>query len=167
MSRTRQSWWILVAGLLGGAVVALVVVGCASIFHGKMQPVSFSSTPPGAGVSLNGKDMGKTPLTVQLLRRDEQQVKIELPGYQPFEMRLTKGIDGWFWGNLLLGGVIGMVIDASTGSMYRLSPGEIEATLKKEGAAWLVKKDMLLLAVTLTPDPSWEKIGELRPLVMR
>jgi hypothetical protein len=36
---------------------------------------------------------------------------------------LTSTIDGWYWGNLLIGGIIGMVfVDPLTGAMWKLDP---------------------------------------------
>ncbi|QYM78788.1 hypothetical protein K0B96_16015 [Horticoccus luteus] len=44
-------------------------------------------------------------------------------------------MSGWYWGNILFGGLIGMiVVDPITGSMWNLSPDRIEHPLSAEQA---------------------------------
>lgn len=159
----RGRWVWICLGLLAGVTIAAFATGCASILHGTLQPMSISSTPTGANVTVDGTSSGSTPMTASLSRKHEHTVKIEMQGYKPMEVKLNKGIDGWFWGNLLLGGLVGMIIDGSTGAMYKLSPSQIDATLKQEGLGVRVRDDQLLIGVTLTPDPAWQKIGQLQP----
>lgn len=44
------------------------ISGCASIASGKDQSLTFNSEPDGATVTVAGKVVGKTPLSVQLKR---------------------------------------------------------------------------------------------------
>ena len=46
-------------------------------------------------------------------------------------MALTQGINGWFWANLLFGGVVGMVIDGVDGAMHKLEPAIVSISLQK------------------------------------
>ena len=140
-----------------------VITGCATIMHGPRQDVGISSSPAGAMVTIDGVTYGKTPVITNLKRNDNHIVKIELAGYEPYETTLTKKLDGWVWGNIVIGGLIGLAIDAISGSINRLTPEEIQATLAKNGgSASLLKDDMLCVAVVLKSDPNWEKIGELK-----
>ena len=71
-------------------------------------------------------------------------------------------MSGWVWGNILFGGIIGLIVDASTGAMYKLTPEQVEASLKANPKAISqVKGEGLILAVALAPDPSWQKIAQL------
>lgn len=151
--------------------IALLFAGCASIIHGPMQAVSFTSQPPGAKISIDGIDYGMTPKATFLKRngrlRGEAQgkksydVKIELEGFYPYKLMITREMDGWFIGNILLGGIIGIVIDAASGSMYKLTPNQINATFEASITHNMLNDDQLYITVAMTPDPSWEKIGEL------
>ena len=87
-------------------------------------------------------------------------VKIELDGYQPYETNLTRSTSGWVWGNIVFGGLIGLVVDASAGGMYKLTPDQIDSELRSAHAEAL-SNDGLFIAVVLKADPSWEKIGSL------
>jgi len=151
---------LMCLGVLLGFVTSLT--GCASIMHGTSQEVGISSAPTGASVSINGVDYGKTPLVAKLKRKDNHVIKIELAGYEPYETTLTRKVSGWVWGNIVFGGLIGLVVDAMTGGIYKLTPEQVEAALTKQGMAFLSKDDTLCVAVVLKPDPSWEKIGSLK-----
>lgn len=119
--------------------ISALLFGCASIVHGPLQTVDFISQPKGAKLTIDGKDFGITPRSVDLPRvgkfkGDRTQkmaynVKIELEGYYPYEFRIKRELDGWFVGNIVLGGLVGIVVDAATGSMYKLNPDQIIATL--------------------------------------
>lgn len=91
-------------------------------------------------------------------------VKIELAGYHTYETTLTREISGWVWGNIVFGGLIGLVIDASAGGMYRLSPEQINADLKSSQANVIKNDDGILIAVVMEADSSWEKVGTLNAM---
>jgi uncharacterized protein YceK len=110
----------------------LVFSGCASIMHGSKQEITFTSNPSGATVEVfSDVSEGRcdTPCSLILRRNQNYRVVFKKGGYQDFEAPLRKGTDGWIWGNILFGGVIGLVIDLTNGSAYKLRPGELEATL--------------------------------------
>ena len=54
---------------------------------------------------------------------------INLAGYQEARIHISKEFDPLFLGNLLCGGVIGMIVDASNGAMNKLTPESINVTL--------------------------------------
>jgi hypothetical protein len=54
----------------------------------------------------------------------------ELPGHAPAEVNLESELGGWYLGNLVFGGLIGMlIVDPMTGAMYNLAPEKIEQPL--------------------------------------
>lgn len=148
------------ATMVAATVIALA--GCATIMHGTTQQVGIESTPSGAKVTVDGQFFGTTPIVANLKRGENHTVKIEMEGYLPYETTLVKKISGWVWGNIVFGGVIGLAVDAITGGLYQLSPEQIHATLAKRGSAQLrLKDDSLYVFVTLNPDPSWKKVGQM------
>ncbi len=146
-----------------GIASAVFMAGCASIMHGTSQDVGISSTPTGATITVDGQIKGTTPAAVKLSRKDTHTVKIELPGYLPFESMITRHVSGWVWGNIIFGGLIGLAVDAMTGGLYKLSPEQLQATLAKENAGILYNKDAIYVSVVLQADPSWKQIGNLVP----
>lgn len=133
---------------------------CASIMHGTTQEVGFGSSPTAAKVSVNGKELGNTPIIEDLKRKNQYLVKIELEGYLPYETTITKKVSGWVWGNVLFGGLLGLAVDAITGGLYNLHPEQIQAELRR-GTAFKIKDNTLYIFTVLHPKPDWEKVGTL------
>jgi hypothetical protein len=72
--------------------------------------------------------LGKTPAALNLssgagfFSRAEYQVKFMLPGHDTKVVPIAFKLDGWYWGNILIGGLLGMIIvDPATGAMWKLS----------------------------------------------
>jgi len=141
------------------ALLALSFSGCATIIHGKYQDVRISSNPVDARVQVDGHYLGQTPLMVSLRRKDNHNVLITLDGYQPYNMTINRKLSGWIVGNVIYGGVLGIAVDAITGSMYILSPSDINADIG--GLMVNTKKDDLYIQIVLEPKADWLKIGEL------
>lgn len=139
--------------------------GCASIVHGGNQSISISSVPPGATASvakLEGEVVAvrTTPCTVSLdpkrgyFKGQSYTVKIELSGYKTAEIHLQPELSGWYFGNILLGGLIGMVaVDPVTGSMWNIEPAKIEQALSpaQSAAIGARKGFVVILASALKP----------------
>ncbi|HEX8693248.1 MAG TPA: PEGA domain-containing protein [Longimicrobium sp.] len=142
------------------AALGLALAGCATIMQGGSQYVGVSSSPTGAAVFVDDQPAGVTPTTLNLTRRDHHVVRLELPGYQPYEIQLVRGVSGWVWGNLVFGGLPGLAVDALTGGIYKLTPNTVNATLAT-GATTLRTGDQLHVQVVLAADPAWQKIGQL------
>ena len=124
------------------------------------QNVKFASNPSSAKIFIDEVEVGKTPFEIKLARKSEHHVMIKLEGFQTYQTSLTKKFNGWYVGNILFGGLIGLIIDPITGAMYNLSPKEINAEMAK-GTAFNYKKGEVYVAVALEIDPNWKKIGQL------
>jgi len=148
---------------LGVAIIGIILTGCASMINGTSQQIGIGSTPSGAKVTVGGQSFGTTPTIADLKRKDNHIVKIEMDGYIPYETTLTRNVSGWVWGNVLFGGLIGLAIDAIGGGLYDLSPEQIQAALSKEEITnFKLEDDSFYVFVTLNPDSSWDKIGQMR-----
>lgn len=155
-------------------VLSVSITSCASIFSGGPKKITINTTPPGAKVTIYDK-FGKvvttrqSPTVVPLERKvgyfapQEYRVVIEKPGYKPTEIRLQSTINGWYFGNLFLGGVIGMVIvDPMTGAMFTFSPDHINETLTPAQRSSLKKGPGL--GIMLKQELSPEQVQHLKRL---
>jgi hypothetical protein len=98
---------------------ALVVSGCATIVHGTTQPVPFSSNPEGAEVFIDGSARGVTPTTVELPRSSSSyNVVYKKAGYEDTSENLHSSISGYYFLNIVLGGIVGLVLDAMDGAWF-------------------------------------------------
>ena len=107
--------------------------GCATIVSGTTQEVSFQSNPEGAKVSVSGRVLGNTPVTLQLKREKGQSLVFEKEGYKRLTMRLDTRMNGWFWGNIVIGGLFGSSTDGVSGAVYAYSPSQYLVSLEKTG----------------------------------
>lgn len=114
-------------------IFSLFLGSCASIISGTTQEMTFQSNPDDVLVTISGKVVGKTPTTVQLDKKSGQSVVFSKDGYKPITMQLESGMDPWFWGNIVLGGVIGSTTDGISGAVNKYSPNQYFVTLEREG----------------------------------
>jgi hypothetical protein len=132
--------------LLAGPL--LLLAGCATIVGNSTQLVTINSQPPGSTVlitdeSENAVFKGTTPTTVTLEKSTghyfgakKYKVQFTQPGYADKQLMLTEGPNGWYFCNILLGGVIGMVlVDPWNGGMWTLGPSNIDPSLEKQADA--------------------------------
>lgn len=108
-----------------------MLVSCASIVSKSEYPVSLMSSPSGAQVQVkkNGNviHQGTTPSTVTLSASSgfftpaKYEVVFSKKGQPQQIVPLTAGIDGWYFGNILFGGFVGLlIVDPATGAMFKL-----------------------------------------------
>ncbi|SFW54518.1 PEGA domain-containing protein [Sinomicrobium oceani] len=128
------------------ALLGMLLIGtsCASIVSKSSYPIMISSTPSEAKVSITNKKgkqvfIGKTPTVVKLesgsgfFSKAHYQVLLEKPGYEPKTVPVTFKVDGWYFGNILFGGLIGMlIVDPATGAMYKLDTEFINETMQTQ-----------------------------------
>jgi hypothetical protein len=104
--------------------------GCASIMDGTTQTVSFHSNPEGATVRVDGTTLGVTPLAFQLKKSTYHQVNFSKDGFKPLTLPLDSRLDGFFWGNIVLGGAIGSTTDLANGAANEYSPNQFVVSLE-------------------------------------
>lgn len=104
--------------------------GCATIVSGTTQEVSFQSNPEDAKVSVGGRVIGKTPVTLQMKKKAGQPLIFEKEGYKTLTMQLDTRMNGWFWGNILIGGLLGSTTDGVSGAVYEYSPSQYMVSLE-------------------------------------
>jgi len=102
---------------------------CATLMSGTTQEVTFNSEPQDVEVTVGGKVIGKTPFTIQLDKKSGQTVEFNLEGYKRQTRSLETTMDGWFWGNIVLGGLIGSSTDGISGSINEYSPNQYYVTM--------------------------------------
>lgn len=103
---------------------ALSLCGCATIVKGSTQPIALSTPPTsGAYCSLsNGEEYydlmspgfvyvekGVAPITVECTKS----------GWQPAVATIPSNFQAWTAGNILLGGLVGLGIDAASGAIHQ------------------------------------------------
>jgi len=118
------------------AIAALVFgSGCATVTRGKNDVLVVNSEPQGAQVQLsNGMSCTSTPCTFKLPRKSTLGVTISKDKCKTVQTNVmhrtaSAGAAG-VAGNVILGGFIGLGVDAVTGASQELIPNPLNVTLE-------------------------------------
>jgi hypothetical protein len=159
--------------IFAASAAVLALSGCASIFNGKTQAVVVNSVPDGAALTVANRagekvHSGTTPVTLTLnrgagyFRSEVYTVTLSKEGFAKKEITITATLSGWYIGNILLGGVLGMVVvDPITGGMFAFPPS-VTGTLEAEEAK-TSRADMSLTIVSAEAFTA-EQLKAARPL---
>lgn len=134
------------ANTLASIVLVAGLSGCASIVSESSYPVSVTSAPEGAHFEIRNRSgavvhKGMTPGTVSLkagagyFKGEQYTIAFQKDGFTSQTTTVDTSVDGWYWGNIVFGGLIGLfAVDPATGAMYKL-PENASASLPAEAVA--------------------------------
>jgi hypothetical protein len=105
---------------IGIWLLALTVSGCGALFSSQETQVSLSSTPVGADVLIDGNLVGQTPFIHEFKNNKDHAVTFRMAGHKDQTCMLTKSVRPGIVILDVLGGLIPVVVDAATGSWYKL-----------------------------------------------
>lgn len=120
---------------------SILFTSCASIVSKSSYPISINSAPSEAQIVIKDKKgieifSGQTPATLKLksgsgfFGKARYQVTFNKSGYQTKTVPVEFKLNGWYFGNLLFGGILGMlIIDPATGAMYKIETEFLNETL--------------------------------------
>lgn len=117
------------------AGVALSLPACATMTRGTTQEFTVESSPPGAQASTsNGFECAATPCTFRMSRKDAFNITVSKDGYVSQTHEVTSNMSGAggaaLVGNVLVGGIIGGAVDASSGALNDLKPNPLVVALR-------------------------------------
>lgn len=117
------------------SLVFLASTGCATLFAGGPERVTFTSNPQGAEVLLDGVPLGQTPLTIEIERKSFGQrfVTLRAQGYQARQFPLAKSLNVVAVFNL--SSLCFWATDATTGALIEYEPSSYYFELSPAGAA--------------------------------
>lgn len=104
------------------AVTALALLsGCASIASGTTQEIAVTSSPTGATCDVSRQGMTLQQITTPaspMIKKSKYDLSIQCSksGYQNAAVIDPSGVEPWVFGNILFGGLIGLIIDVSDGA---------------------------------------------------
>jgi hypothetical protein len=128
---------------IGTIILVVMFYSCASIVSKSNWPLVVNSNPSGAAIIVSnrgGVDVfkGTTPATMTLrssagfFKKESYKIKFQLSGFDTKMIPVECTINGWYFGNILIGGLIGMlIIDPATGAMYKLDAATITEAMSK------------------------------------
>ena len=136
------------------AMVAASLLGaCATVTGGTTQNMTVDSDPQGAICTLTraGQTIGVVNPSPGTVRIDKSKnaiaVSCRKPGYQDSVESIDSEFTGATFGNILIGGLIGVAIDASTGA-NNLYPESITLLMTPTSFATAAERDAHFLRMT-------------------
>ena len=138
------------------AALGVAVSGCASIVEGTTQSIAITSTPaPGAkctAKSSEGTYYVTTPgnITVHKTKNDLDMV-CTLDGYKDNHSIIPTHFNGATVGNVILGGGVGLVIDAATGANFNYPTSFAVVMVPVDGPAAAAPATVTTPAAISTP----------------
>lgn len=144
-------------------VLVFAISGCASIVGKELFPVSFQSNPNEANLLIKDEKgvtvfSGRTPTVVNLsagqsyFHAKTYSISFSKDGYEQQQVVVKSTISGWYFGNILFGGLIGMlIVDPITGKMWKLPDAPVFGNLTQKVA--LNQKGRALQIATLDQVP--------------
>lgn len=119
--------------VIGSVVILSLLSGCATITRGSTQSWSVETDPVGADITLSSGEACKSPCTLKKKRKHPFSVDICKNGYERVVTTIDSSVKGagaaGLAGNVLVGGVIGIGVDAATGASKDLLPNPLVVTL--------------------------------------
>ena len=111
---------------------------CATITRGVHEKLSVLSEPSGANVMLSSGEKGVTPAKfVKSRRGDSFTVTVSKPGYIPQSVKVESEASATggaaMAGNAVLGGLVGIGVDAASGAYNSLYPNPVSVHLVPRG----------------------------------
>ena len=121
------------------------LTGCASIVSGRHADVAIDTYPSNAHVEVrdnSGHTVAsiETPGTVSLKRNRRwflparYTAVIEAPGYDRACVPIRSTVNPWVLGNVVVGGVPGLIVDNATGAVWQPKQSEIHCQLNPDGS---------------------------------
>lgn len=124
------------------AALSVCLSGCASIVSSSNKTLPIMTQPDDATCEIidmatgNTISRAKTPQNAILsasagfFQRAKYNIKLSKDGYIPYETQLDAGINGWYFGNIVFGGILGiLIIDPATGAMWKINDDNINVKL--------------------------------------
>lgn len=126
--------------ILAAALAGLSLCACATVTRGTNTAWEVQTDPSGARVETShGHQCASTPCAMKMPRKSEFTATITKPGYKPVTVSVTNKVSGGggaaMAGNVILGGIIGAGVDATSGAMLDLTPNPAVVKLEKDEPA--------------------------------
>ena len=127
---------------IGRAVSALALCAClgacATVTRGTTTKFKVESTPSGASMKTTTGFACTTPCTLKLPRKEAFDATVSKSGFRTQTVHVLSKVRGGgtagLVGNVVAGGILGMAIDGTNGSMDDLVPNPLKVTLQADGA---------------------------------
>ncbi len=147
--------------LLPVLALGLALPGCASIVSDNNSGTYIETDPEKARCELHGQDFTRvveTPNSVMLPSSAAPvTIACKAEGFKNTTAVLDTKLDGWIFGNLLFGGIIGVAVDAARGAGQKFPP-RFSLVLEPERFNSLTDRDLYYDGRRKAVEDKWTRI---------
>jgi hypothetical protein len=147
------------------AAFVLLASGCATITKGQAQTVTVNTDPAGATCTLSRDGatiavVNPTPGSISIGKASGAiSVLCRKTGYQDASGALAASFQAMTFGNILLGGIIGIAVDAASGAMHEYPP-MVTITLVPDEFETAAARDEFFARMVKTLDTETDELRE-------
>lgn len=122
------------------AFACILLPGCATIFEGTSQSVTIVTDPAGADCTVDRKgtrvgQVNPTPGSIHIDKsKEDLSIHCEHVGYVVTNVADSPKFQGTTFGNIVAGGLVGVVVDAASGANFQYPP-DVRITMAPEPTA--------------------------------
>ena len=113
-------------------IVLATTTSCATIMTGHTDYIAVTSNPPGANFISNSGGSGVTPGGITVNEKEDVVIMFSKEGYEDISASVLSRTSGWALGNILIGGIIGFIIDVASDGMAT-HDDSVFVDMRKEG----------------------------------
>lgn len=113
-------------------LLASTFAGCATVMNGQYATVPVATTPAGADCRVDDSPPQRSPFIAKLYRRQPHTIVCDLPGYESSSKAVTPRLSAWLWGDIIMGGPIGLIFDGFSGGAFKYEIQSADLSLAKK-----------------------------------
>lgn len=117
---------------IGLCIATLAVSGCGVLFTSQQSHVPLSSTPTGAQILVDGNHVGQTPMVHEFKNNKDYVITFRMEGHREQSCMLNRSVRAGIVVLDVLGGLVPVIVDAATGSWYKLDKADCTVLLQPD-----------------------------------
>jgi hypothetical protein len=141
-------------------LASLTMSACASIVSDNASTTYIETDPEKARCELHGQDFKRvieTPNSINLPSKAAPlTISCSATGYKVTTAKLDTELDGWVFGNIIFGGIVGVVVDVARGAGQKYPP-KMSVLLEPERFSDTTKRDEFYGRRKLLAEDKWSR----------
>jgi hypothetical protein len=147
--------------LVAAIAASMSLSACASIVSDNTSTTYLDTDPEKARCELHGQDFKRvveTPNSISLpAKAAPLTISCSADGYKTASGNLDTEMDGWIFGNLIFGGIVGVVVDVARGAGQKFPP-KMTVVLEPERFADTTRRDAFYARRKALSEEKWARV---------
>jgi hypothetical protein len=110
-------------------VFCMILASCSSIINGSTEDLTVMASPSDATITIDSVYRGEGLFKVNVDRGKVHTIEVSKDGYRTARIETGVDVAGWYWGNFLSWGIIGMITDLISRAAFGIDPDPVLVVL--------------------------------------